>query len=444
MELVKKNLVSIICGVVILIAIAAVFYPINGYYAELQAKADSRKQVYQTLKNLAQKQRSLPIISLETQQAEPLPMFPTEAVAKVGREAVDKVKAEAIEMLKLALELNQHQLLEPGALPQGTPYSLIQFRDKYIRKFNFYDPQNRKNSFLWEIMRAGAPPTDQEIQAERERKRLEIEAKRALNTQGQPINEPQVQAELQATLPKIASNMQKKVAEECLVYIEPSSNPAVGGIPSAVDPMPALVNPGQFNAPPDPSAVFEAQVGLWIHEDVARAIAAANRGARNVTESVVKRLVRIELPDVLFPQQQMASPEGMPVATNSDPAGQIPQNFTVSPTGRISNGVYDVIHFTVRMDVDAERIPLVLQELSRNRFITVLSTSLSSTLTLNNSPVDPAVMELAGYLYGEKPVVQLDVQCEALLLRKWTEPLMPVMIKRNLGLAPQPGAQPGM
>jgi hypothetical protein len=41
-------------------------------------------------------------------------------------------------------------------------------------------------------------------------------------------------------------------------------------------------------------------------------------------------------------------------------------------------------------------------------------------------------------------VVQLDVQCEALLLRKWTEPLMPVMIKRNLGLAPQPGAQPGM
>ncbi|HWP40201.1 MAG TPA: hypothetical protein VNL70_04700, partial [Tepidisphaeraceae bacterium] len=299
MELVKKNLVSIICGLVSLIAIAAVFYPINGYFAELQAKADSRRQVYQTLRSLAQKQRSLPIISLQTQQPEPLPMFPTEAVAKVGREAVDKVKAEAIEMLKAALELNQHQLLEPGALPQGTPYSLIQFRDKYIRKFNFYDPQSRKNSFLWEIMRAGAPPTDQEIQAERERKRLEIEAKRALNTQGQPINEPQVQAELQATLPKIASNMQKKVAEECLVYIEPASNPAAGGVPSAVDPLPALVNPGQFNAPPDPSAVFEAQVGLWIHEDVARAIAAANRGARNVTESAVKRLVRIELPDVL-------------------------------------------------------------------------------------------------------------------------------------------------
>src|SRR5947199_363716 len=46
MEIVKKNLVSIICGVVALLALVAVFvWPLDGYYQTLQEKAKKRAEV---------------------------------------------------------------------------------------------------------------------------------------------------------------------------------------------------------------------------------------------------------------------------------------------------------------------------------------------------------------------------------------------------------------
>jgi len=97
--------------------------------------------------------------------------------------------------------------------------------------------------------------------------------------------------------------------------------------------------------------------------------------------------------------------------------------------------VYDVIPFTVKLDVDAAQVPRVLQEMSRNKLVTVTNCSVSS--------IDLGLMQANGYYYGSNPVVTLDLTCESLLLRKWTEPLMPLRVKQALGIVQQAAPPPG-
>jgi hypothetical protein len=40
-------------------------------------------------------------------------------------------------------------------------------------------------------------------------------------------------------------------------------------------------------------------------------------------------------------------------------------------------------------------------------------------------------------VYGDRPVVQLKLRCEALLLREWTRKYMPPAIKKALGIPDQ-------
>jgi hypothetical protein len=432
MDLLKKNIVTIVCGVIVLLAIVAIFYPISGYYEELRQKAEARRGVYQALKGLTEKQRSLPIIELgTTSQAAPLTMFPTPAVAEKGQRVVELVKSEAANMFDVAVKMNQRPPLVPGALPDGPPIASINFRNKYLQRFDAITPEHRSQSLVAH-MNAGSPPSDTSIAEKRVVRETEIKSKIVLNQQGQAINATQVQQELDSVLPTLARNMQLEAAKKCTVYIDPPQQGTA--IAPALDPHPMLLQHGGGGGgmgAPEPTIIFNAQVGLWIQEDVVLAIAAANKGAANVMESAVKRLVKIDLPDEMFRPLQ-ASPDGMMPTANADPTQAMQPNYLLSPTGRVSNGVYDVVPFTLKMDVDAERLPMVLQELSRNRFITVLSVNIAT------APVDKALLEAAGYLYGDKPAIQVELTCEALLLRKWTEPLMPKIVKQMLGITPPP------
>ena len=107
MEIVKKNLVSIICGVIAIIAVIAV-WPIDGRFTALQEKANARKGVYDQLKNLLDKERHLPVVSLDPAATpQKLEGFPTEPVITRGNEIKEKMKAQADEMFKKAVTINQ-------------------------------------------------------------------------------------------------------------------------------------------------------------------------------------------------------------------------------------------------------------------------------------------------------------------------------------------------
>jgi hypothetical protein len=47
---------------------------------------------------------------------------------------------------------------------------------------------------------------------------------------------------------------------------------------------------------------------------------------------------------------------------------------------------------------------------------------------------------LAGYIYGDKPVVQLNLDCEELFFRADTLAYMPDSIRKALGIVPPPTA----
>ena len=70
MDIVKKNLVSIICGVVALVALVAVFiWPLDGYYTDLKTKTTARAAIYKKVDDLMGKSRSLPVLDLTQAEA---------------------------------------------------------------------------------------------------------------------------------------------------------------------------------------------------------------------------------------------------------------------------------------------------------------------------------------------------------------------------------------
>src|SRR5437870_3618321 len=112
MDIVKKNMVSIICGLVALLAIGAVFWPISGYYAELQDEAAKRKAVYEKLKGygdkLEKKERNLPVTDVSGPPTPvPLEQFPNQTVIDAWSKVTEQMKTESEQMFAAALEMNR-------------------------------------------------------------------------------------------------------------------------------------------------------------------------------------------------------------------------------------------------------------------------------------------------------------------------------------------------
>jgi hypothetical protein len=211
--------------------------------------------------------------------------------------------------------------------------------------------------------------------------------------------------------------MRRKVAESSLVYVSPDT----------FDLNPKIAGAGR----PDADSIWWAQVGLWIQQDVAAAILATNKNAKNVIDAPVKHLVQ-------FRMVQGFQTGGAVPAAAADPATADATPVTKNPlfvTGRASNALYDVIHFNLVVNMEAAHVPTFIRELSRNRFMSVTQLSLHTP-----QPVNPNEAS-AGYIYGDAPIVTATMTCEALFLRQWTVPLMPKSIKLQLGI-PEPGAAP--
>ena len=64
MDIVKKNLVSIICGVIAIVAIVATFYPMNGEFDKLNKQLVERNTAYTTAEQILAKTRQMPVTDL--------------------------------------------------------------------------------------------------------------------------------------------------------------------------------------------------------------------------------------------------------------------------------------------------------------------------------------------------------------------------------------------
>lgn len=418
MDVVKKNMVSIVCGVIALVAIVAIFWPIKGYFTDLQTRADQRVGVYRTLGDLLKKSRSQPQLTLDDAAERPkLDRFPTEPVVAWGQAAVDQLKHESQSMFDTAIKLNTHSLLVPDSLPAGGDglYSVV--RDTYRRTVDLTVDDNRKNSYLVKIVKGGFPPSDTEVSAEKLRVQNDINSKAALNGAGQVMNQDVLEADIKARLPRVRDDMRMKAAQNCLVYIQPDTfdryqqlyNLPTGSIP------PALI-------------VFYAQFQLWANEDICRAVADANKDATNVMDAPIKHLERIRVQNPLF--QTVGNGNFVAPTGGVEPGGDMPKSYGASPTGRTTSSVFDMVRCQVWLYADATQLPLVLQSFSRNRFLSVYNVSMENT--------DGPYRSTLGYYYGDNPIVHLKLDCEIMMLRKWTIPLMPHDVRTQIGIPDEP------
>jgi hypothetical protein len=234
---------------------------------------------------------------------------------------------------------------------------------------------------------------------------------------------------------------------------------------------------------PDETQIFYSLVDSWLQADVVKAIAAVNgqvlkavpsTADRNVYKSPVKRLTSIVVGNsartqgMSVPEQSSSSGSGTPTATTIDPGalfftstnanssggggaplvsvaasdrGQLTNppgtkivlpetphqtDYSLGMTGRSAGKTYDVVYMSVLMEIDPAYLNKFIESLYRqNMCYTVTNMQIRT--------VDPLARASEGYLYGDVPVVEVQMLVECLLFRSWTESVMPDAVKLSLG-----------
>src|SRR5687768_2139296 len=131
MEIVKKNIISIICGVVAIACIGVWYFWLTGQQAELQTKLGESKTTHDALAGLLSKQRQLPTVDPDNPTVENLKQFPSQNVIDQGESITKQVEKESLAMRYAAVAMNKHTLLEPMSLPAPNSTAAYNFRRAY-------------------------------------------------------------------------------------------------------------------------------------------------------------------------------------------------------------------------------------------------------------------------------------------------------------------------
>jgi hypothetical protein len=430
LEVAKKNWVSITFGVLALLAVIAVPTFVNSQRDALQKTLDDQKAVHESLKKLLDKSRHEPTVSLDPDATAPeMPRFPNVTVIDYGQKTIKHVQDQSLLLKDQAVRMNVRQPLVAGALP--TTRDPFQFQQIYLKQFTTVIPA---------ALQSATPPTDEEIKAraDKETERLTKEAPHDAAT-GDVFNKDALQNQINQMLGRLPEEMRQEAATKHRMYVAPT----------AMSLHPDLAGGKGVNVAPSAQSIWLAQVGLWLQQDLVAAIQELNRNSKLVETSPVKAIVGINIspnldlyvvpaaaagatPGAAQPGAGANGATASSIPTNGD-ADPIPKDYTVSPTGRTCNGIFDVVSFTVVLNVQATDLGRVIQAIERDRLITVTQTDVQA--------VNSAAMRQEGYYFGRNPVVTLTMKCEADFLRDWTRPLMPKEIKQYLNVL-DPGQQP--
>lgn len=430
LEISKRYWVIIVFCLLMIAAVIAIPVFVSGQQEALQKQLNEHKTVDDQIEQLLHKQRHQPVVSLDSDAPAPLlTEFPNDHVIAAGENAIKGVQAQSMQLKNDSVQINIHQLLVPGSLP--VPKDPYQFQQVYLKQFI---PEKNAPSEIQKLLNAATPPTDEEINLRADQETQKLTEAQPHNAQGEVYNKDALDqsiSQMRATLPE---QMRQEAATQHKMYMAPSA--------LSLQPALAPAAPGAATIVPDAEAIWFAQMGLWIQQDVVSAINKLNATSTNVESSPVKQLVQIYVP----PDRSMyvipgVGPGGTPAPTPATPGASpvpattdtdpFPKDYAVSVTGRVCNGVYDVTQFYVVLNVEASDVERVIQELERNRLFTVCESEIQA--------VNSSAMQLQGYYFGKTPIVTLTLRCEELFMREWTHTLMPETVKAFLNVDQQPG-----
>lgn len=450
LQFIKTHWVLLLCGLVALGAIGGAVLGMSSDEVVKEMNAEISRTGAGGIRGLQSKPKNEEIIAKEKRRGE---LFEEEYVKTVEE----------------AKRINKREVLMDGVFPKeektATPY---EFKQKYAKTMRV----------LYAQLNAGTLPTEAEIQeeaqnvedlllleAEQKAEEEEDEAGRAPRAPGggrltAPRANPMVGGGGGRTMPGGGGRMMPSGAGRMMPgrmggFVGPGG-PGVGRIPQVsaarsgepkydavyraqvskaksilcyYDETSFHVSPIAYQEDaPTPEDMWEAQVGLWIQEDVVKAIAELNQEAAEqvadgdacVEYVPVKRLVGLRVLGYEVPKL------GRLVFPAASGEVQLAGAGGPSLTGRKCNEQYDVVRFVVQVVIDQRDVLQLIDRISRVNFYQCLGA--------DYEVVDHNIAINQGYFYGTDPVVTATLEFEGYMAREVYEELMPPAIRKLLGI----------
>ena len=394
MDFVRRNLFLILCGVGSVVGVALGVTGLRAMpkvLAEMQVSAGVHKSL-ESLQNKPVTPRSL---DAETQR-----------IASI-QEDHDKV-------IERAKQLYHYEPLVAGLFPAAAAEKRIEFRAKYAEAM-----KKLLDSLHW-----GGPPTQQDIDAAKDKIENEKATEKLLGSEARAGGETQTPAEVLTKLgvkrdapARAAIAAAQKIYCYAVNFLEDKPPERV----ASLEYWPAMKDTGTVEAP-EADDVWRAQMSYWIQKDVVDAIVAVNEDAAEAAKQAhedfwvgmmpVKEVISIRVSDRVPPKDQLYKVADAGGYAAALPAGTAESVFT----GTASGESYDVVQFTVKLIMDERDIPVLVERLCNNSFQTLLRVAYKAV---------PVNKSLTGKVYGSEPTVNVVMDFETVLLGDVFRPLMP-------------------
>jgi hypothetical protein len=390
MAWVKSNLTIVILSVAMLIIIPGAFAGSWMWGSSLQKKRQD--EVDKLSRDLGNSKVTYYLPSA-TPGGQPIAYpvaAPSSAITKHFKEEKEKYQAQMSELVGGAEKVNAqgHTVLLEGLFP--TPQDKVkglQFVDLLVGKAD--KPSAYED--LLKGVHAGGPADPAPIAEALEEQRTQaLERVKAESNRTQLT--PEEQDALNKTLAEVRLGQYRRHAQDVSVYATKTN-------------LPADILRTAPNEPPDASTMYKWQADYWLIQDLLAIVASANTKDGKfvpVDQAVVKKIEAMAL----------------------DPLATPPGTTITGRTGGGPNGTYDLRNAEMVLVVASERLPELLNAVSRTNFM--------STIGLTLSEATPWQDLENGYYYGTDHVVRVNLRVQSVWLRSWTLATMPEDIKKKM------------
>ncbi len=410
LDILKRNLFNIICGVVVVASLAMGGWGISSMSAVTTEMTG--------------------VMSLHSQFGRFKRGAANDRTIEAEKSRVEAVRRNYGQFLEAALAFNDFKPLDPPAgeafFPTPTQKGKLEFPQIYVSAFDG----------MLDLLKAGVPPTVADIsqtQEEMEQEALAAESfgvdEEADASGGDGI--AHVSASEEAHKSGLITEADARGSATARASIRRARSISCYADASLFDLNAKIAQQGPFSVPP-PAEMWKAQVSLWVQQDVISSLARINDTASERLKSAgrsawvgvlpIKDVISIRVSDYLPTEARGAKRDVM----GPDPAGAIGSSEKVFTQNK-SNELYDLVQFTLKMVVDPRELPFIIDEICGDRFHTLLNIEYAYETEALQS------LDMSGKIYGSGPAVKVLMDFETIFFGDKYRRLMPDSVLAEIG-----------
>lgn len=390
MQFIKQNILLVASAAVGVLALVGLVLGIS----QLMGFQDELNQAQRAMESVAGVLKGVPVSMPDNRTVN---LIPTEKAVAAIQDLEKRYKARDLQVLASVLHENigynpetgttKRKLILDGVFPApvsaAVPY---QFSARYKEAIQQ----------LVAKLQCGEVPTDKELAQSRE----EVEQEFRLTGKDQrdkgSTTLVNAAASWTAQISQVAMDrVVGRRAKEIKVYCDPVR---------ALDILPDLYT-RTVGTPPAVEDMWWAQLSYWIQDDIVSAISAVNAPAKDVSESVVKRIEQIRVM-----HGYLVNTDGGRQFVGAEELSEAPESFTGLGSGKY----LDVLKFGIQVVIDARQIPSFIDAMYRQGHYVLYMWSMES---LPAPQVSQDGVGRSREWYGPGPVVRLKTWWEGCLVR---------------------------